>query len=140
MEGDPLELNGLEYLFGVYYRDGDEPKFQTFWAHNRDEERKAFEAFMDFVAQRLKKYPSAHIYHYASYEESALKRLMCLHGIREAQVDDLLRRRKLVDLYKVVKESIRVSEPRYSIKNLEAFYAEERSGDRKERHVEHRLL
>ncbi|MFA6220946.1 MAG: TM0106 family RecB-like putative nuclease [Desulfomonilaceae bacterium] len=129
MEGDPLELNGLEYLFGVYYRDGDEPKFQKFWAHNRDEERKAFEAFMDFVAQRLKKYPSAHIYHYASYEESALKRLMCLHGIREAQVDDLLRRRKLVDLYKVVRESVRVSEPRYSIKNLETFYAEKRSGD-----------
>ncbi len=129
MEGDPLELNGLEYLFGVYYRDGDEPKFQKFWAHNRDEERKAFEAFMDFVAQRLKKYPSAHIYHYASYEESALKRLMCLHGVRESQVDDLLRQRKLVDLYKVVRESIRVSEPRYSIKNLETFYAEKRDGD-----------
>ncbi|MGC8603244.1 MAG: TM0106 family RecB-like putative nuclease, partial [Desulfomonilaceae bacterium] len=129
MEGDPLEAEGLEYLFGVYYRDGDEPKFQKFWAHNRDEERKAFESFMDFVAQRFKKYPSAHIYHYASYEESALKRLMCLHGVRESQVDDLLRQRKLVDLYKVVRESIRVSEPRYSIKNLEAFYAEKRDGD-----------
>jgi uncharacterized protein len=129
MEGDPLELNGLEYLFGVYYRDGDEPKFQKFWAHNRNEERKAFEAFMDFVAQRLKKYPSAHIYHYASYEESALKRLMCLHGIKETQVDDLLRQHKLVDLYKIVRESIRVSEPRYSIKNIETFYMEKREAD-----------
>ncbi len=129
MEGDPLEPEGLEYLFGVYYRDGDKPKFEKFWAHNRDEERKAFEAFMDFVAQRLKKYPSAHIYHYASYEESALKRLMCSHGIKEAQVDDLLRSHKLVDLYKVVRESIRVSEPRYSIKNLETFYADKREGD-----------
>jgi predicted RecB family nuclease len=129
MEGDPLELNGLEYLFGVYYQDGDEPKFQKFWAHNRNEERKAFEAFMDFVAQRFKKYPSAHIYHYASYEESALKRLMCLHGIKEAQVDDLLRHRKLVDLYKVVRESIRVSEPKYSIKNIETFYMEKREAD-----------
>ncbi|MGO9736876.1 MAG: TM0106 family RecB-like putative nuclease [Desulfomonilaceae bacterium] len=129
MEGDPLEVEGLEYLFGVYYRDGDEPKFEKFWAHNRDEERKAFEAFMDFVAQRLKKYPSAHIYHYASYEETALKRLMCSHGIKEAQVDDLLRSHKLVDLYKVVRESIRVSEPRYSIKNLETFYSEKRDGD-----------
>ena len=129
MEGDPLELNGLEYLFGVYYLDGDEPKFQKFWAHNRNEERKAFEEFMDFVAQRFKKYPSAHIYHYASYEESALKRLMCLHGIKEAQVDDLLRRQKLVDLYKVVRESVRVSEPKYSIKNLETFYMEKREAD-----------
>ena len=129
MEGDPLEAEGLEYLFGVYYRDGDKPKFEKFWAHNRNEERKAFESFMDFVAQRLKKYPSAHIYHYASYEETALKRLMCSHGIKEAQVDDLLRSRKLVDLYKVVRESIRVSEPRYSIKNLETFYADKREGD-----------
>ena len=129
MEGDPLELNGLEYLFGVYYRDGDKPKFEKFWAHNRNEERKAFESFMDFVAQRLKKYPLAHIYHYASYEESALKRLMCSHGIKEAQVDDLLRSHKLVDLYKVVRESIRVSEPKYSIKNLETFYSEKRDGD-----------
>jgi uncharacterized protein len=46
------------------------------------------------------------------------------HGTREAEVDDLLRRGKLVDLYKVVKEGIRVSEPRYSIKNLEHFYLE----------------
>ncbi|MDA8405431.1 MAG: TM0106 family RecB-like putative nuclease [Deltaproteobacteria bacterium] len=129
MEGDPLEPEGLEYLFGVYYRDDDKPKFEKFWAHNRDEERKAFEAFMDFVAPRLKKYPLAHIYHYASYEESALKRLMCSHGIKEAQVDDLLRSHKLVDLYKVVRESIRVSEPRYSIKNLETFYADKREGD-----------
>jgi uncharacterized protein len=129
MEGDPLEAEGLEYLFGVYYRDGDESKFQKFWTHNRDEERKAFESFMDFVAQRLRKYPSAHIYHYASYEETALKRLMCSHGIKEAQVDDLLRSHKLVDLYKVVRESIRVSEPRYSIKNLETFYSEKRDGD-----------
>ncbi|MFH0957734.1 MAG: TM0106 family RecB-like putative nuclease, partial [Pseudomonadota bacterium] len=129
MEGDPLELNGLEYLFGVYYLDGNEPKFQKFWAHNRNEERKAFEAFMDFVTQRLTIYPGAHIYHYASYEESALKRLMCLHGIKEAQVDDMLRRQKLVDLYKVVRESIRVSEPKYSIKNLETFYMGQREAD-----------
>ncbi|MGC8657563.1 MAG: TM0106 family RecB-like putative nuclease [Desulfomonilaceae bacterium] len=129
MEGDPMESDGLEYLFGVYYRDGAEPKFVKFWAHNRDEEKTAFESFMDFVAQRLKEYPSAHIYHYASYEETALKRLMCRHGVREAAVDDLLRQRKLVDLYKVVRESIQVSEPKYSIKNLETFYAEKREAE-----------
>jgi hypothetical protein len=41
----------------------------------------------------------------------------------------LLRRHKLLDLYKVVREGLRISEPRYSIKNLETFYMEKRRGD-----------
>lgn len=128
MEGDPLEEGGLEYLFGVHYFEGARPRFQSFWAHTRDEERQAFEAFMDFVAGRLKKYPQAHIYHYAHYEESALKRLMSLHGTGESQVDNLLRWGKLIDLYKVVREALRVSEPSYSIKNIERFYMPPRTG------------
>ena len=66
--------------------------------------------FIDFVAERLQRYPGAHIYHYAHYEPTALKRLMTLHGTREAQLDDLLRGEKFVDLYKVVREGIRTSE------------------------------
>ena len=46
---------------------------------------------------------------------------MSQHGTREAQVDWLLRNGKLIDLYKVVREAIRVSEPSYSIKNIEHF-------------------
>ena len=49
---------------------------------------------------------------------------MSLHGTREVEVDNLLRYGKLIDLYKVVREGIRVSEPRYSIKNIEHFYLE----------------
>ena len=51
-----------------------------------------------------------------------------LHGTREADVDDLLRNHKLVDLYRVVREAIRTSEPRYSIKNMEKFYLDEARG------------
>ena len=129
MEGNPLEDGGLEYLFGLYYFEGGGPAFKPFWAHDRDQERLAFEAFMDFVTEHLRRHPNAHIYHYASYEETALKKLMSLHATREADVDNLLRHGKLVDLYKVVRESIRVSEPRYSIKNIEHFYMEGRTGD-----------
>lgn len=129
MEGDPLEKDGLEYLFGLYFFESGKPKFKDFWAHNRQEEKRAFEEFIDFVTRHLKKYPKAHIYHYASYEETALKRLMCLHGTREAEVDNLLRTEKLVDLYKVVREGIRISEPSYSIKNIETFYMQKREGD-----------
>jgi uncharacterized protein len=129
MEGDPLEEGGLEYLFGLYYFESGEARFKAFWAHSRAEEKVAFEEFMDFVTGWLRKYPNAFIYHYAAYEQTALKKLMSLHGTREAEVDNLLRTQKLVDLYKVVREGIRVSEPRYSIKNVEHFYLESRTGD-----------
>ncbi|MDR2838838.1 MAG: TM0106 family RecB-like putative nuclease [Azonexus sp.] len=132
MEGDPLEEGGLEYLFGLYFLEKRKFQFKAFWAHSRAEEKQAFEAFMDFVTARLRQYPDAHIYHYAHYEETALKKLMSLHGTREAEVDNLLRAQKLIDLYKVVREGIRVSEPRYSIKNIEHFYLEKRTSEVKD--------
>lgn len=129
MEGDPLYPGGLEYLFGFVTGPANEPMFTPFWAHDREEEKRAFEQAVDFMVQRLAQHPDAHIYHYAAYEASALKRLSTLHATREAEIDDLLRRGKLVDLYRVVAEGVRVSEPRYSIKNLEVFYMEKRAGD-----------
>ena len=129
MEGDPLEEGGLEYLFGIMYRESGGDVFKPFWAHSRADEKLAFEAFLDFVVAHLAKFPRAHIYHYAAYETTALKRLMSLHGTREATVDNLLRMGKFVDLYKVVREGLRVSEPGYSIKNIEHFYLGERKGD-----------
>ena len=129
MEGNPLEDGGLEYLFGLYFFDTGQAVFKPFWAHSRSEEKRAFEDFIDFVVARLKKFPGAHIYHYAPYEPTALKRLMSYHGTREQEVDDLLREHKLVDLYAVVREGIRVGEPSYSIKYIEHFYSEAREGD-----------
>jgi predicted RecB family nuclease len=137
MEGDPLDEGGLEYLFGVWGIDVDEARpaeegFRAFWATDRIGERRAFEAFMDFVSERVLLHPGAHVYHYASYEASALKRLMCSHGSREAEVDQLLREHRLVDLYTVVREALRISEPAYSIKNVERFYREARAGEVKD--------
>lgn len=129
MEGDPLEDGGLEYLFGLYYFERGGAVFKPFWAHSRAEEKVAFEAFIDFVSAHLAQWPKAHVYHYAPYEPTALKRLMSLHGTREDAVDNLLRGRKLVDLYAVVREGLRVGEPSYSIKYMEHFYSAARSGD-----------
>jgi predicted RecB family nuclease len=84
MEGNPLEEGGLEYLFGLYFFQDGKPEFKAFWGHNRAEEKRAFEGFMDFVTAWLRKHPAAHIYHYAHYEQTALKKLMSLHGTREA--------------------------------------------------------
>ena len=129
MEGDPLEDGGLEYLFGLYYFEIGAAVFKPFWAHSRAEEKLAFEAFIDFAVEHLRKWPKAHVYHYAPYEPTALKRLMSMHGTRENEVDNLLRFHKLVDLYAVVREGIRVGEPSYSIKYIEHFYSAARSGD-----------
>ncbi|MBP8699233.1 MAG: TM0106 family RecB-like putative nuclease [Syntrophorhabdaceae bacterium] len=129
MESDSMDIEGLEYLFGVYYFDKKKPVFMPIWAHNRNEEKLAFVRFMDFAASRLKRYPKAHIYHYGQYEEAALKKLMSLHGTHEAEVDNLLRFGKLVDLYRVVREGMMISEPAYSLKNVEHFYLSERTGE-----------
>lgn len=129
MEGDPMEVGGLEYLFGVYYFDEGKAQFKCFWAHSREAERQAFIDFMDFVAERRVRYPGMHIYHYAHYENTALKRLMSVHGVCESEFDQLLREGRLVDLYKVVREGLRISKPSYSIKAVESFYAEKRAGE-----------
>lgn len=135
MEGDPLydaepEFDdGLEYLFGFYFIEAGEGVFKTFWGHNRQDEKRAFEGAMDFMRDHMEQHPYAHIYHYNHYEETALKRLSSVHKTRETDIDKLLHSRKLVDLFKVVRKGIRVSEPKYSIKNLEVFYMEDREGD-----------
>ena len=129
MEGDPMEDGGLEYLFGLYYFDAGTAMFRPFWAHSREEERRAFIEFIDFVMARRAAYPGMHVYHYAHYENTAIKRLMTSHGVREAAVDQLLREGRLVDLYKVVREGLRVSKDSYSIKAIEAFYSEKRASD-----------
>ncbi len=128
MEGDPLYPNGLEYLFGVVAVTNGRPVFKDFWAHDHVEEKQAFEDYMAFLDVHLQRYPSAYIYHYNHYETTALKRLAGRYGTCEEQLDNLLRRNRFVDLYLVVRESIRTSEPRYSLKNLETFYMQ-RSGE-----------
>ncbi len=123
MEGDPLYEpgRGLEYLFGSWLPD-DEPKYRAFWGTTRDEERRAFEAFIDFIVERRRKHPAMHVYHYANYEKSALRRLAQEHCTREDEVDDLLRGEVLVDLFAVVRQTLAISEDGYGLKKLERFY------------------
>ena len=121
MEGFPYfeEKGGLEYLFGAITRD---KKFHAFWAHDREQEAKAFSDFVKFAYDALQADPTAHVYHYAPYEVTALNKLATRHGVMEKEVDWLITEGKMIDLYKVVKGSIMVSQPSYSIKKLEAFY------------------
>ncbi len=129
MEGYPLVEGGIEYLFGAVTEEGNEIVFGDWWAHNREQEEQAFRQFVLWAHARWRDDPEMHIYHYASYEVSALKRLMCRYGCCEAEVDDLLRNNVFVDLYSVVRQALVVGEPFYSLKNVEHLYMPPRSGE-----------
>ncbi|HMD01449.1 MAG TPA: TM0106 family RecB-like putative nuclease, partial [Candidatus Baltobacteraceae bacterium] len=124
MEGDPFYDSGvsLEYLFGVAYIEDAEPAFEAFLGHDRQAEKRAFERFVDFVMDRRARYPNLHVYHYAPYEASALKRLAAQHVTREAEIDVFLREGVLVDLFEVVRQGLRASFESYSLKAIEQFY------------------
>jgi uncharacterized protein len=128
IEGNPFwnEQGSLEYLWGVLDADG---AFEPLWADDNRTERRAFEGFVDRVHERLAADPALHVYHYAAYEITALRRLMGRYGTREAEVDDLLRRGVFVDLYKVVKGSLLASVPGYGLKEMEAFLGFDRTGE-----------
>jgi len=129
IEGYPLVDGGLEYLLGVITLDEGKRVFHDWWAHDSKEERQAFESFIDWVYQRWQKDPGMHVYHYAPYERSALKRLMGRYGTREEEVDQLLRYGVLVDLYQVVRKGLLLGGPNYSLKTVEKLYQEKRGGD-----------
>jgi len=126
LEGDPLEEGGLDYLWGVHLREGGEPVFRHVWAHDHAEERRAFEQTVDWMAAHLAAHPRAHVYHYAPYEITALRRLSTLHASREDVLDRLLRERRFVDLYGVLRQAIRTSEDNLSLKTMEVFFAPRR--------------
>ncbi|MCU1374845.1 MAG: protein of unknown function, putative recB domain, partial [Actinomycetia bacterium] len=126
MEGDPWAGDGgLEYLFGVIEGDGT---YHAFWAHDAVAERRAFEGLVDLLVERLDADPAMHVYHYAPYEATALKKLAGRHATRETEVDRLLRGDVLVDLYRVLRQGVRVSQEGYGLKKLEPFYLPAREG------------
>ena len=96
--------------------------YHAWWGHDEAGEKRAFEEFVDFAIAHLDRHPDMHIYHYAAYEKTALRRLMSRHGTREEEVDRLLRNEVLVDLYRVVRQGIRLSTDSYSLKKVERLY------------------
>src|SRR3954468_20183975 len=133
IEGDPYAFeDGLDYLFGVLDSDGT---FTAFWSRDDsgefslDGERRAFEQLVDFIVERHAADPTLHVYHYAAYEPTAMKRLMGRYGTREDEIDRLLRGGVFVDLLRAVRQSLRASVESYSIKKMEVFYGFEREVD-----------
>nr|MBA3381874.1 TM0106 family RecB-like putative nuclease [Actinomycetota bacterium] len=132
LEGHPFyePARGLEYLFGCCYRDDEGTvRYESIWGTDRVGEKAAFERFVDWVVERRRRFPELHVYHYAAYERTAIRRLMGEHAVREDEIDDLLRQEVLVDLYRVVKQALRASVPGYSIKEVEKLFGFVRTAD-----------
>lgn len=129
LEGDPMvDPSGLEYLIGWVHQG----KYQSIWAQNQEEEKAAFESFIDFAHTLKSKDPSLHIYHYAPYEPVAFKRLMGKYATREDEMDSFLRSGTFIDLYGIIRQAVRASVEKYSIKDLEKFYGYHREMDLRE--------
>ncbi|MCY4114836.1 MAG: TM0106 family RecB-like putative nuclease [Chloroflexi bacterium] len=142
LEGDPFfgseEIDGVDYLFGViepgWPDAAGDPTFHAFWSIadgtvTPAAERQAFEDCVDLIMDRWADHPGMHVYHYAPYETGAMKRLAGRYATREAHVDQLLRGKVFVDLYRVVRQGIRASVESYSIKRLEPLYGFKREVD-----------
>lgn len=127
-EGDPLYTEpaadghaqwGIDYLFGWV---DNEDQYTPLWAHTFADEKRALGQFLDFVNVRRATHPDMHIYHYAPYETSHLVAMAARYGVREGEVDKLLREGVFVDLYPLVLRTVRVGSRSYSIKKLEPLY------------------
>ena len=124
---DDNGVYGLEYLHGIWHETNGSGEFVDFWAHDRDMEAKALEDLFTFFENQFEKYPEARVYHYAHYEITALKRMTEQHGFAAEILGNWIEEGRFVDLLKVVRNGLTCSEEAYSIKNLEAFYAERRT-------------
>jgi len=119
LEGDPLvDPSGREYIFGWYHQG----QYEIIWAETEELEKLGFEQFIDIAMGIRDEHPEMHIYHYGAYETSAYKRLMCKYATRENEMDQLLRSETFIDLYGIVKHSLRAGVERYSLKDLEKYH------------------
>ncbi|MCS3557401.1 MULTISPECIES: TM0106 family RecB-like putative nuclease [unclassified Sphingobacterium] len=118
-EGDPLiDPNGLEYLFGWVFQN----TYYSIWVNNEEDEKNAFCQFVDFVFEQKERFPDLHIYHFSPYENVALKRLMSKYAVKENEIDTLLRSAVLIDLHRILRQSIRAGVEKYSLKDLEPYH------------------
>jgi predicted RecB family nuclease len=144
IEGDAfVGGEGLEYLFGLVELGAPEfdwvprktpgvPRYIGHWAHDAKTEKEAFEKVIDRIVAGRAEFRELHVFHYGHRESSALKRLSCRHGTREAEVDQLLREHVLVDLYPIVRHGLLAGIEHYTLKQLEQLHGFTRKGDLRE--------
>lgn len=138
LEGHPyIGEHGREFLFGWTTASG---YYRAAWAFDDASERAALETLLAEIERRWMEDPGMHVYHYAPYEPAALKRLVGRYALGRETLDRLLRGKRFVDLYAVVKQSARIGVESYSIKSLEALVGYQRPVPLEVTNPAHRLV
>lgn len=124
---------GHDYLFGLG-RVGPDGTFsyRAWWAWTPEDEKRAFEALVDEIIAAKAADPRVHVYHYAPYEPTALKRLAGRYATRQEELDRLLRAETFVDLFAATRQAIRAGAESYSLKDMEQYCGFRRSIDLRE--------
>lgn len=119
---------GLFFLAGLYYRGpGGDWTYDSRWAHTLDEQAEMIRELVDFLAERRRRFPGSHVYHYNHTERSSLEALT--RGTEsEGQLTSLAETGFFVDLYVVAKNAVLVGTESYGLKHLERLANFERRG------------
>jgi predicted RecB family nuclease len=145
MEGFPLVQGGLEYLFGASEGTFNGNIFHAWWGHDRAQEEATFAKVIAWTWNRWHKEQQSmgidrncgdgmHVFHYGHYEVTAMRRLasraVTCDGLEAGfRLEEMLDAGLFVDIYRIVKASLRVGEPSYSIKNAEKLVGVSRAGN-----------
>lgn len=120
---------GLFFLFGLIELEGGQWSYRAFWAHDQAEEAQATEDLIEYLADRRRRHPGMHVYHYNHTEKSALVRLTEDYGVAELALEHLVETGLFVDLYPVVTGAVQVGVESYGLKHIERLTGYERSHD-----------
>lgn len=124
MESDPYSQT--EYLFGLMMVEDGKKSFEYFLARSPDMEEDAFLGFMDFMESLLDGGKDFVIYHYHHYEPKHVEKLVETYGgvrvLKELQD-------RMVDLLPLVKKSVVLPLPSYSLKHVARYLGFEWRGE-----------
>ncbi|MHB1208241.1 MAG: TM0106 family RecB-like putative nuclease [Acidimicrobiales bacterium] len=118
----------LFFLSGLYLTNTDGRwTYDDRWAHDLAEQERMISELVEFFADRRRRYPGMHVYHYNHTERTSLERLTRgteTEGLLTSLVDSGL----FVDLFVVAKNALQVGTESYGLKYLERLTGYERSG------------
>ena len=122
LEGDPVWRpdRSLVFLFGWIERDASgEWQYETIWAHDEASERAAYDDLVSRIRARRTQHPEMHVYHYSHAETSMLRAIAAIDMDEIEAFEDLIASGVFVDLYKVVRQGLRVGVESYGLKSIE---------------------
>ncbi len=121
---------GLFFLFGLIERDAaGEWVFEEFWAHDLPSEAQATQDLIDHLAERRRRFPDMHVYHYNHTERTSLVRLTTDHGVAELELERQIATGLYVDLFPIVTGAMQVGVESYGLKHIERLTPYDRSHD-----------